>query len=399
MSNEKTPAVSVVMSVYNGGKFLRPNGIGSILNQTFQDFEFIIVDDGSTDGSTEVIKQAAQEDARIRAVFLNQNAGIARARNAGLSIARGKYMMVQDAEDISYPNRMQQQFDFMEANPSFTMVGAAMKVVNLMVPENATMARQAASDYLSGARETTLHYPNAPERIKEIVMRGSMPSTHLVFFVRMAALRKIGGYHPALPVAEDMDLFFRLYALGDGIGGGMTHLPDVLVDHIVHGDNSANRVPLWKATCAIAASKSHLARIAGQPDFLAGRETPPGLDILDIAQNPNERLTFARYIIGSLLWGIERAENHKLFWQLLQDEVLTKEMPLQIKTEIVSGLLNDILNYSRQYYPAHFTLLQELLRAIIQLVGKVENLDDIKNTIQQFLASKQQDATWLENLV
>lgn len=122
--SERTPSVSIVMPVYNGGQYLA-EAIQSILNQTFLDFEFIIIDDGSSDRSLSIIREF-----KDRRIFLKQNAtneGNYRCRNFGMKIARGKYICVMDADDISEPIRLQKQFQFMENNPANGICGTAIK--------------------------------------------------------------------------------------------------------------------------------------------------------------------------------------------------------------------------------------------------------------------------------
>ena len=114
------PAISVVMSVYNGEKYLR-EAIESILNQTFNNFEFIIVNDGSEDGSLDIIK--SYNDSRI-VVVDQENTGLAIALNNGIQIAKGKYIARMDADDISLPNRLEKQFKFLENNPDCVAVGS-----------------------------------------------------------------------------------------------------------------------------------------------------------------------------------------------------------------------------------------------------------------------------------
>ncbi len=113
MNNIIKPKISVVMSVYNGGEFLR-EAIDSILDQTYTQFEFIIVDDGSTDNSINVIE--SYKDPRI--VLIRQvNKGLVVALNVGLRKAQGKYIARMDADDISIKNRLEIQLRFMESNP------------------------------------------------------------------------------------------------------------------------------------------------------------------------------------------------------------------------------------------------------------------------------------------
>ncbi|MCY3867891.1 MAG: glycosyltransferase family 2 protein [Chloroflexi bacterium] len=122
MTCRPAPLVSVVIPVYNVEKYVA-EAIESILGQTFSDFEFIIVDDGSADRSGEIIRSYAACDDRIRCVMLEQNSGEASARNRGLEQALGEFVACMDCDDVSLPARLQKQVEFLRANPAIGAVG------------------------------------------------------------------------------------------------------------------------------------------------------------------------------------------------------------------------------------------------------------------------------------
>jgi glycosyltransferase involved in cell wall biosynthesis len=122
------PKVSVVMAVYNERPYLE-TAVRSILNQTFEDFEFIIVDDGSTDGSGEVLDRFEQNDDRIRLVH-QENRGVIASLNRGLDMARGKYVARMDGDDISRPERFERQVAFLEDNPEIGVLGTQVDKID-----------------------------------------------------------------------------------------------------------------------------------------------------------------------------------------------------------------------------------------------------------------------------
>ena len=124
--NKACPAVSVVMCVYNGERFLK-DAIISILSQTFKDFEFIIWDDGSTDRSKAIIESI--EDDRIR-YFHHENTGLGKALNMACTEARGKYIARMDDDDVSLPDRLQTEYDFLENNPDYVLVSTPAYYIN-----------------------------------------------------------------------------------------------------------------------------------------------------------------------------------------------------------------------------------------------------------------------------
>lgn len=118
------PKVSVVMSVLNGEKYLQ-ECINSILDQTFSDFEFIIVNDGSTDKTAEILNDYASRDARIRILDNPTNRGVGYSRNKGNAAARGEYIAIMDADDRSCPERFERQFQFLNENPDVAILGTS----------------------------------------------------------------------------------------------------------------------------------------------------------------------------------------------------------------------------------------------------------------------------------
>ena len=123
------PLVSVIMPVYNGEKWLG-EAIESILAQTFANFELLIVDDGSSDKSADIIRVYEQRDSRIRVFQLERNSGTAIARNYCIKASRGTYITYMDCDDISLPERLQKQVDFLNSNPQIGAVGTYASVVN-----------------------------------------------------------------------------------------------------------------------------------------------------------------------------------------------------------------------------------------------------------------------------
>jgi len=122
----KTPAISVVMPVYNYGHYIR-DSIDSILAQTMSDFELIVVNDGSSDNSGEIAHSYL--DRRIRIIDFDEQSGCYPARNTGMKIAKGKYICVMDADDVSLPDRLEQQYRFLEENTEFGVIGGAFQMM------------------------------------------------------------------------------------------------------------------------------------------------------------------------------------------------------------------------------------------------------------------------------
>ncbi len=127
----KDPAskISVVMSVYNGQSYLR-EAVESILNQTFTDFELILIDDGSTDATGEILDEYATRDARIILSRNQNNIGLTRSLNQGISMSRGKYIARMDADDVSRADRLSRQFEFLEKRPEVGVLGSGYQLMD-----------------------------------------------------------------------------------------------------------------------------------------------------------------------------------------------------------------------------------------------------------------------------
>src|SRR5438045_8388133 len=120
--------VSVLMSVYNGQEFLC-EAIESVSTQSYRDFEFLIIDDGSTDGTPEILRKYAAADERIR-VHRHENRGRAESLNVGIELARGEYIARMDADDVALPERLRQQLEFLEGHPDVGLLGGAFELIS-----------------------------------------------------------------------------------------------------------------------------------------------------------------------------------------------------------------------------------------------------------------------------
>jgi glycosyltransferase involved in cell wall biosynthesis len=200
------PGVTVVTAVYNGERFLRP-AIESILAQTYRDFEFVIVDDGSTDRSVSVVE--SYEDPRIRLVALGRNTGLPAALNAGLGAARGDLVARQDADDLAHPERLERQVAFLQAQPDVALVGSRG---HLMDEDGRALG------LLDRALEDT--------SIRWYHLLDNAFVHTSVMFRRAIVWEELGGYDASLPSSEDYDLWGRVLR-----SHRAANLPERLVTH------------------------------------------------------------------------------------------------------------------------------------------------------------------------
>ena len=127
--SDRTPLVSVLMPAYNAARFLRP-AVESILNQTFDDFEFVIVDDGSTDDTGEILAECAARDPRIRVLTNERNLRIVASLNRGLDACRGTYVARMDADDVALPDRLAKQVAALARQPDLAVLGGALTYID-----------------------------------------------------------------------------------------------------------------------------------------------------------------------------------------------------------------------------------------------------------------------------
>jgi len=208
------PLVSVILSVYNGDEFLR-DAIVSILNQTLDNFEFIIINDGSTDNTTQTLKTIS--DTRI-VLIERENKGLSESLNEAISVAKAKYIARMDADDIALANRLELQYNFMEANPHVGILGG-----------------QAITIDKRGINTGEALKPIGFDRVQQYI-KYACPVMHPTYFVRKSVYDLTGGYR-LLPI-EDYDFLFRAFESGVIID----NLPDFLIKYrfIAEGLTLAN---------------------------------------------------------------------------------------------------------------------------------------------------------------
>lgn len=190
------PLVSVLMPAYNAERCIAA-AIESILKQTFSDFEFIIIDDGSTDRTLSIIQGYSQKDSRVIVLKNEKNLGICSALNRGLENARGIYLARMDADDWSYPERLKLQLDFLQDHPEVVIVGGTIEVCD---QDLRVLNRRS--------------YPLTDEEIRKKILQLN-PFAHPATFYRLETAKKVGGYNPHLALVEDYDFYFRAGKLGE----------------------------------------------------------------------------------------------------------------------------------------------------------------------------------------
>ena len=189
--------VSIIMGIYKmiEKENLVKLAIDSILNQTYKDFEFIICDDGSNDGTYEMVKNLTKNDSRVILIKNNQNKGLAYSLNHCLSIAKGKYIARMDADDISMPDRLEKQIKFLDQHLEYAVVGCNL----LFIDDRNIWGKRILAE--KPTKKSFLF---------------TSPFCHPAIVMRKEILDKVNNYkvEKITRRAEDYDLFMRIYANG-----------------------------------------------------------------------------------------------------------------------------------------------------------------------------------------
>lgn len=218
--------VSVIMTVFNGERYLQ-QAIDSVLGQSLADFEFVIVDDGSDDGTPEILAAAAGRDSRVR-VITQPRLGRARALNVAWERSTGAFIANLDADDLAEPERLARQYAYLQQHPQVGLLGTGVKVLRG-----------------NAAGALIKHLPLTDPELRRAFMRGN-PFVHSSAVMPRSVLEELGGYNESFAVLIDYELWVRIAGKYE-----VANLPDALVVKRVHqGAYFQNRVSSWTKAMA-----------------------------------------------------------------------------------------------------------------------------------------------------
>jgi glycosyltransferase involved in cell wall biosynthesis len=309
------PVISVVMSVYNGRKYLCES-IDSILNQTWNKFEFIIINDGSNDNTLDMLLEYQTKDGRI--LIVNQsNLGLTRSLNRGLNLAASGYIARQDADDISLPERLEKQFRFLEEHPQIAVLGSLGDFFNADGVLRATKVPMYSRDGIKR------HLAS-----KNLFMHGSA-------MMRKSHLAKVGFYREFFRHSQDYDLWLRLSQDFD-----IAVLPEYLYRYRVTPE--AISIARWSVQKKYAdlARKLHAERLAAGKDSYDTfvRLYPDGLPVGNYAA---DRYRYDLFLVREFVGGNQLKEARRTLRKLWQSGCKRPEMlGLFLKTLLGARLLN-----------------------------------------------------------
>lgn len=305
MDSHRDPKVSVLMSVFNGEAYVA-DAIESILKQSYKDFEFIIIDDGSTDRSLEIIEHYEHSDSRI--VLIRQsNQGLVAALNLGMKVAKAPLIARIDADDIALEQRLEKQVHYMDAHSKVLALGSSIRIID----EQNSLLRDVI-------------YPTGTDTVAESMRKGCKVAHPSVIFRKDAVLH-LGGYREICRHAEDYDLWLRLIEIGE-----IDNLEEPLLLYREHSNKISNLHYIQqKMTSELIKIASEL-RQKGVGDPLSGLDPPLSLESIMTANIPSR---YTRVLYKTLLKALVKRNSRM--------------------TEEESVLLKHVM----EYYQAHCFLL------------------------------------------
>ncbi|WP_295841020.1 glycosyltransferase family 2 protein [uncultured Apibacter sp.] len=215
------PIVSVIMAAYNAEKHISAS-IESIINQTFNNFELLVINDGSTDNTQSIVKEYCKKDSRIILLNNDKNLFVIKSRNKGIEKAKGKYIAILDSDDLALPNRLEYQVKYLENNPDIFLIGSSAYIIE----ENDKV-------------ENSFIAPTGYEKLKNNINKNNLIYHSTVMFRNENVF-----YREKMIYCEDYDLILRLFSEGKKID----NLSDILISYRQTSNSlskTKNRLVQW----------------------------------------------------------------------------------------------------------------------------------------------------------
>jgi glycosyltransferase involved in cell wall biosynthesis len=261
-----TPKISVLMPVHQCELYVE-DACNSILTQSFSDFEFIVLNDGSTDRSAEILESIARRDDRVM-LIQRENRGLIKTRNELMAVARAPLIAWMDSDDLSRPDRLARQFDRFQQSADLVCLGTQVLEID---PEGLPLGLD--------------RFPPSHEQIMEGMESGGamrFPTT----MMKTEVARKVGGFRTPFQMGEDFDLFLRLSEVGR-----LENLQEVLLDYRQHTTNTSRRLrhrwPIYRQTILRLAEERKTGKDRlqlGLPLELQFPPAPPTADLEWVAR-------------------------------------------------------------------------------------------------------------------
>lgn len=330
------PRVTVLMSVHNGERFLR-EAIRSILSQTFRNFEFLIINDASTDGTPGILKEF--DDPRIRVIENEINIGLTKSLNKGIGDARGEYIARMDADDISLDYRLEKQISLLDKSPEIGVVGGAALAIDKegRVIETFTM----------------------PQHDREIAwdLIFYSPLIHPTVVIRRDILRRYGGYDTSRSCAQDYELWCRLRN-----ATRFYNFTEPLILLRKHPDNITSQRTAEQAAAALQISADVLRTVTRMDS------TPEDVHNLRVG---HAETCDAAIRAAALLYETYRGLKREERWRVSEDDTLsrdaTKRIMIMLRPYVMNPRTWPLL--ARAFWVAPATAVKMVFATLGRVVG------------------------------
>lgn len=336
-----TPKISVVMPAYNAAAHL-DEAVSSILGQTFRDFEFIIINDGSVDATASILNRYAEIDSRIQ-VCHQENQGMISALNRGCRMARGQYIARMDADDVSFPHRFERQLEYIERHPQTGILGT-------------WICRLGNTGSVVGT-----WCPSTNPKVLKWTHFFGVGVWHPTVLMRREVIEKVNFYRPDAVLADDWDLWLRAGAITE-----FGNVPEVLLKYrIWHGSTSQRHHNLLRET-----QLKLLASFIG--DYL--KVDPP---IEAVAGLQRSRLEDPRQI------RLSAALLQRLYQNFLNENALTSEELREISWDAAKKFASLAMQASRIDARASVSLFMQALKLDYRLLYPSAVMKGLQRALQR----------------
>jgi len=295
-----TPAISVAMSVYNGERFLAA-AIESVLAQSVSDFEFLILDDGSTDATAAILRSYERLDARVRPI-IRENRGLVASLNELLARAQAPIVARMDADDICRPNRFERQLAYLAGHPDHGVVGSWSE----------DMGEHGEPMFRTGADHPITH-----DEVLRVIAEGGQIICHPAAMYRRDVVLSVGGYHAAFRHCEDFDLWLRLASVTK-----LGNIPERLLRYRRYDGQVSARHSTEQQYGTAVAQLAWRERQSGRPDPTVSLDRLPPIDGLDaLFRQPGVSRQVREQVALGLLYSAQamREEGFDLLMRHLRD--------------------------------------------------------------------------------
>lgn len=302
-------SVSIVMCTFNDTREHLEASIGSMLAQTHQDFELILVDDGSSLSSKRDIEHVAGRDSRISVISREENQGLAFSLNEGIALAKGDYIARMDADDVSYPTRLEEQVKILQSRPEVAVVGTQAKAI--------------------GYRSNLIKVPVHESHINARIFFNSC-FIHPTVVMRRKFIESVGGYNPSMVRAQDYDLWIR----GRARGYQYSNIDDVLLEYRTYPSSISKKKMRQQLTYSQEIRRRHLTTL--YPDISNG-----AINSFLYLAAPMQSLSFGKEDVRELFTNIFNNESIR---SEMRAEVLKRLFVLAVKYRDFRAFSGYILN-------------------------------------------------------